>query len=261
MPLRSKNLINRDTELQRLFTLGTAGVININDTQDYVNKNAGSPIYNEGSTYLLFSDKSIIPLVLANLMPILGVLFFNWDISALLTLYWMENFVIGFLNIKKMQLAVGDPKYDSGNLVINRQPAGNFPQIALIPFFIFHYGMFTLVHGVFVLAMFGLPKVPFYSLILSIISLYLSHSYSLKTNYIGKKEYLRVSSQRQMFNPYNRILVMHLTIVFGALFTQNFFGQKYFSDVMLVSIFVFFKIFTDVFFHKSLHQKFSLSSS
>jgi hypothetical protein len=39
------------------------------------------------------------------MVPLWGVLFFNWDAFYLVFLYWSENLVIGFYNILKMLLS------------------------------------------------------------------------------------------------------------------------------------------------------------
>ena len=39
------------------------------------------------------------------MVPLWGVLFFNWDAFYIVLLYWAENLVIGFYNILKMVLA------------------------------------------------------------------------------------------------------------------------------------------------------------
>jgi len=50
---------------------------------------------------------SIGSLILSNLIPLIGVLFFGWDVSTILILYWSENVIIGFYNIFKMAMARG----------------------------------------------------------------------------------------------------------------------------------------------------------
>ena len=47
----------------------------------------------------------LVALVAANMVPLWGVLFFNWDAFYIVLLYWAENLVIGFYNILKMVLA------------------------------------------------------------------------------------------------------------------------------------------------------------
>ncbi len=50
---------------------------------------------------------SVVVLVLANLVPVIGVLFLGWDVATILVLYWIENGIVGLLNIPKILLARG----------------------------------------------------------------------------------------------------------------------------------------------------------
>ena len=43
-----------------------------------------------------------VVLVAGNLVPLFGVLFLDWDVGAIVTLYWAENVVIGGITILKM---------------------------------------------------------------------------------------------------------------------------------------------------------------
>ncbi|MEE4380730.1 MAG: DUF6498-containing protein, partial [Pseudomonadales bacterium] len=77
---------------------------------------------------------ALVSLVLVNLLPLAGVLFWDWHVGALLVLYWSENVILGACTIVKM-LAAGPVR-------------GLFTAA----FFLVHYGGFCAVHGVFVLA-------------------------------------------------------------------------------------------------------------
>jgi hypothetical protein len=48
---------------------------------------------------------SVIALVLANLVPVFGVVFFGWEIFPLIFLFWSENVIIGVFNVLKMLTA------------------------------------------------------------------------------------------------------------------------------------------------------------
>ena len=52
-------------------------------------------------------DLPLLALVLANLVPVFGVLLLGWDVGAIVVLYWTENLVIGFYNLLKMLLTGG----------------------------------------------------------------------------------------------------------------------------------------------------------
>ena len=50
-------------------------------------------------------DIPVIALLAANMIPLFGVLFLNWDAFCVVMLYWAENLVIGFYNVLKMAFA------------------------------------------------------------------------------------------------------------------------------------------------------------
>jgi hypothetical protein len=52
-------------------------------------------------------SRSAILLLLANAIPIVGVLFFGWSLFTILVLYWLENGIVGFWNVPKIVLAQG----------------------------------------------------------------------------------------------------------------------------------------------------------
>jgi hypothetical protein len=97
-------------------------------------------------------------------------------------------------------------------------------KLLLIPFFVFHYFFFCAIHGVFVfsrlgtlgnaIAIFATP------LALAALALALSHLVSFGINYLGNREYERADLRQLMGAPYNRIVVLHLTIIFGGMATQ-----------------------------------------
>jgi hypothetical protein len=53
------------------------------------------------------SSRSAILLVAANLIPVVGVVFFGWSLWTILVLYWVENGIVGFWNVPKLLLAQG----------------------------------------------------------------------------------------------------------------------------------------------------------
>ena len=159
---------------------------------------------------------SALVLVAANLVPLLGVVAFDWTVFSILLLYWCENVVVGAFNVLKILFA--EPQSLGANL----------GKIFLIPFFTVHYGMFTLVHGIFVMAMFG-PRANFspsaagFALAmrqagigLAVLAIVVSHGYSFLVNYLGSGEFRRMSPQQLMMQPYARVVVLHVTILAGG---------------------------------------------
>ena len=70
-------------------------------------------------------------LIAANLLPVAGVLWLDWDVFGLLLLFWFENVVIGIYGIARIILSGADRVSDD--------------LIAPL-FFLAHYGLFMFVH-------------------------------------------------------------------------------------------------------------------
>lgn len=48
---------------------------------------------------------AVISLLITNLAPLIGVMFYGWDVSQIILLYWFENVVVGIYNVAKMLFA------------------------------------------------------------------------------------------------------------------------------------------------------------
>jgi hypothetical protein len=177
-------------------------------------------------------------LIAANLVPLFGVLFFGWPLVALLALFWMENVVIGVLNVARMLLA--DP----------RDAALWAGKAFLVPFFCFHYGMFTMVHGVFVFSIFGGKKydvqgfdlldtaaraIADFGLWLPVAVLVASHLFSYLWNYLYRGEYRRAQLYVLMFSPYVRVMLLHVTLLVGG-FLAQLLGSPVWALVLLLGL-------------------------
>jgi hypothetical protein len=177
---------------------------------------------------------STLALIVANLMPLIGVLAMNWDVTPIMIFYWAENLVIG------------------SNTTLNGRPVQQSDRRALIVFFILHYGIFTLCHGIFILAMFGAKfRGVFSELGLALLFLTISHGISYRRNFIGRGEYQRVAFTHLFWQPYQRVIIMHLTILLGGTWAQAK-GSPVYALLVLVSL----KTLIDITLHLLEHRKF-----
>lgn len=205
-----------------------------------------------------FSQRSVVALIIANLLPLYGVYYLGWSISQIVILYWFENVIIGFYNVLKM---LYNTKQDIGEVLVNGKPVqGSLTAVKafMIPFFIMHYGLFTFVHGVFIFIFFvfsieqgdiaGSRDIGY--LFLNGLMIFISHGISFFTNYIGNDEKSRTDISTLMFSPYLRIVAMQLVVIFGGMIYMNT-GR---NDVSLY-ILIIFKIFTDAWSHIKQHVK------
>ncbi len=192
---------------------------------------------------------SAILLVFANIVPIFGVLFWNWNTFDVFILFWSESVIIGFYSIFKILIY-----YQNKILAM-------FFSI----FFIFHFGIFLTVHLLIIIAMFSnyfvhsfnpsneifIKALSESSVILSgFIFLFISHGVSFFQNYIGKKEY-KISNpfNNPMVTPYVRIIIMHIALIFGGfllIITK--------ASINGLIILILFKIIIDLKGHNNSHK-------
>ncbi len=204
---------------------------------------------------------AVMALVIANAIPLLGVLFFGWNVWTILIAYWLENGIVGAFNIAKMAMAQSDASAVSATWTVNGRAVSSLTKASLIPFFVMHYGSFWLVHGVFVLALSGIGSMgpgdadmttgmsPG-TILLAVVALTISHAVSYRFNFLGGGEYRRVSAAGQMFAPYGRLVVLHITIILGGLAIATT-G----APAAAIAILVGLKTLMDLGFHLAEHRK------
>lgn len=157
-------------------------------------------------------------LVLANMIPVVGVILWDWKAFDLLAAYWSENVVLGLLNIPRMLLARG-----GGN-------AGWPARTLAILLFCAHFSLFCAAHGFFVFAILGnrdiwsspllaLPRMLGMAVTVAggaIPAFVLSHLFSFFWNDVGQREYRCATLPGLMFAPYRRAAFLHMAALFGA---------------------------------------------
>jgi len=202
-------------------------------------------------------------LILANLIPLFGVIIWHWDAFSVVFLFWMENVVIGFFNVLKM-LVTGAIGGDRGSPAMSMlRFAGS---LFMACFFTFHYGMFTAVHGMFVVTLLGggmngsggfltvlsgtLTHAFAGGLGLAILALFASHAFSFLFNFLWNREYSRVQLDELMSAPYGRIVVLHIAILFGG-----FVSMALGSPMGVLIILVVLKTALDLKFHLKEREK------
>jgi hypothetical protein len=189
-------------------------------------------------------------LIVANAIPLVGVLFLGWDVATILILYWLENGIVGLFNVAKILRSAGPSEVRPGTLRFGRRTTAQPGRRYLSIFFLFHYGLFWVVHGgfVFVLTLAVAAQAGGLSaaargvaILWGAVTLLVSHAVSFYLNYLGHREYLRVSPEKQFFQPYPRMIVLHMTVLLGGVGVLAV-GQP----VALVALLVVFKTVVDV---------------
>ncbi len=230
-------------------------------------------------------------LLAVNVIPLVGVLLWGWSAFHVVALYWLENIILGVINVLKIitcspdreavfkQLAKvsADRHLDPSETNLKSMRANattinilvnHLPKLFLLPFFIFHYGGFCFVHGIFVYTLLGSgfgesSNADFLSDInalfttvfsggglIAVLALVGSHLFSFAYHYIGQGEYRRTNVIDLMKSPYARIAVLHIALIAGA-FAIVLLGQP----ILLLVILVIGKTALDWKLHTRAHEK------
>lgn len=192
---------------------------------------------------LRLGSVSSLALLTANLIPLLGVLFDDWSIFEIMLLFWAESAVIGIYNLCKIW------------------KIGRWAVLFYGPFFVGHYGGFMAVHLLFIYGIFGSGLLgdgdisttqmfqDFGRLAPVLIVFFISHGISYFSNFIGKHEYRGKQTAQQMGEPYRRIIIMHVTIIFGG-----FLVMAFDSAVPALSLLILLKAIADLRGHLAQHS-------
>lgn len=158
--------------------------------------------------------------VVLNLIPVVGVIFWGWSAFALIVLYWLENLVIGVRTLASMFASAA---MKGGGSWLGTLFTGAF--------FAFHYGLFCFVHGIFVMALFGSGAGGD-----SIVDLAgaVGMLFATQTNlligfasivawqvvqfvrFLASGDARTSNAMELMASPYPRIAVLHMTILLGG---------------------------------------------
>ena len=99
----------------------------------------------------LSAPLSILVGLIANLIPLYGVLYWQWDTFQLLMLYWMETVIIAFWTIRRIARLPDD---QLGTITVNGKTKAA-THTTLCGFFTLHAGLFIFVHLVFLWLLFS----------------------------------------------------------------------------------------------------------
>lgn len=186
-------------------------------------------------------------LILANFVPVIGVLFFDWAPLDILFIYWLETLFIGLFNIIKMIFAPEEK---------------NILKFFTIPFFIIFFGAFQVGQGVFILeampylihqltgeqieiAIVGYVEYLFWPA----LALFLSHLFSLIWNFFLMKEYKRTKISILFSKPIKRVVFQQFVVIGGCnlLMTSK-------NPMLLMILVILAKIYIDLNVHLKSHK-------
>lgn len=170
-------------------------------------------------------------LILSNLVPLAGILFWGWDAFVLLCLYWLETAVVGFWTILRLATMSRDPNSLAARSIV--------ATLALSGFFTVHAGLFMSVHMIFLWTLFAGPWagrvhdarefirlivigtglwIPLLAMFVAQGAIYINDAVN---RFVFAKVPLAGTETGDILGGfYSRIVVMHLAIMGGAFVAQ-----------------------------------------
>lgn len=177
---------------------------------------------------------TIIRILVANLIPVFGILFLDWELFFTFFYFWFENIITGVFFV-----IIG---------IISKL------KISSILSFVFFYSFFAFFHGIFIFALFGnnLPNQPTFpsglssvikqhNLTISLIILFTTYCGTFIWRYILNNDARKITIQEFWDRPLVRMTILHVSTLLGG-FILKLLG----SPVLGISILVIFKFFYDL---------------
>ncbi len=152
-------------------------------------------------------------ILVTNLFVLAGVIVWGWPPGNVFLLFWIENAILGAVTAIRIATArgAGDasrPRADS----IRR-----FPRWGQVGFFVLHYGLFAVVHLVFVgmLSVAAGTSWGFWMLGLPALLIALRYVTDLASVWFLGGRRFRVSAEQAFWSPYPRLIVLHVATLLG----------------------------------------------
>jgi len=162
---------------------------------------------------------TVVGIVLGNMLPVVGVLFLGWDAGMILILYWIENLIVGLFTLPRILMASGPPPPPGSVIGGSLMPA----RIGIALFFIVHYGGFWLGHGVFAFLLAGQisgghasPTDDGWGFWIAVGAMFVFQGIQFWQAWIKPHAWVEATPGGEMFKPYGRVAVLHLTVLLGA---------------------------------------------
>ena len=174
---------------------------------------------------------TLLALIVGNLLPLFGVLFLGWDLLVTFLIFWLDNVLVGVFAVLKIVLAEGS-KNAWG------EPATFGDRLGKGFFFVCFYGGFALLHGVAVLAFFGLTAyrkvhgpqfdlgdlmalLPWGVLLTAALVLLVSHGMEFYLDFIRTRAYETATYMGAAGGAFARLVLLQVVLVGGGALAMN----------------------------------------
>jgi hypothetical protein len=155
---------------------------------------------------MFYSAAHLLGTLLVNAIPLIGVLWFGWNVFEVLFLYWFENVAIGIAHAARLAISTRTNAVAKG--------------WETTTFFMMHYGIFTAVHGIFVVAFFGVVAGGFAQIgpgfLVPVAAIIGWQALLLLLDSARSEGFKGRAPDDMMFEPYPRVFALHITVIAGG---------------------------------------------
>jgi hypothetical protein len=192
-------------------------------------------------------------LIAANLVPVVGALFFNWNAKEIFLVYCLETIIIGILNLIKMGIVTAVRKKDKW---YNNNSYTMQSGLFFMFFFLIHYGLFVAVQmGIFFgasgmgdgtnLTLFSFfykwPELLTNDSVVMLAAFGIGYGFKMIYEFIKSGEYKTTPLMVIMFQPYGRIFIQQFTVIIGSLFLS--FGAGTIFIIVFAAVRILFEVY------------------
>ena len=212
----------------------------------------------------LAKNPPLLTLVAANLITIVLAVAANWDLATVLFIYWAQSVIIGIFTVvsllsadtESLAATLGKAQAEAGGSPVVGTGYVRFYKVVLAGFFALHYGLFHYAYyGVIIGGdLFGPVDLSAPGIGISCALFFANHLYSY-LYHRGTEKRDADFVTREFFTPYNRIIPMHLTIIFGAILVLAFSFLNVPSTLPVLVLFLLLKTVLDVKMHLRKHYE------
>jgi len=195
-------------------------------------------------------------MIIANLVPVYGVWFLQWNAKDVFLVYCFETIIIGFFTILKLTITGIIKKKDDWE---NGGTTSKQPALLFIFFFFFHYGMFVAIQMGMFFSITGIgndiqlsfsnffykwPQLINKEVMLMLGVFIISYAFRNLNEFVLSGEYRTISMGYLMFQPYGRIFIQQATVIIGSIFLS--FGAGKIFILVFALVIIFFDVFIDL---------------
>lgn len=194
-------------------------------------------------------------LIAANLLPVIGCWFWNWNPKQIFMVYALETVIIGCFTLFKMGVVTLVRKKDTW---YNQGSTSQVSGLFFMLFFIVHYGMFVAIQTGIFIEVSGIDdqsQSSFFDFFLHwpkylgkdawymLAGFLVSYGFNTFWNFLRTGQYKTISMMQLMFQPYGRIFIQQVTVIIGSMFLT--FGAGKIFIVIFAAAKTFFEVYID----------------